>query len=306
MSIHNENYREYLLRYLEGELSTVEKQDAERYMLTHEEAAAEWGMLKKTRMLADSTIVFPNKALLMRKEEDEEAAAAPVLQMHNNWKIAGRAAAAIILFGVGLGVYTYQNQKNPRVTASTGIEKPKPGGNIKTNISPSGVKSENLSADKDAYTPAPAAVKIKKGGERIKNEPKPETERFVLIQNKPEKRDSGNLEDYNHGGCLFAAEVERSNARTIDLGINTTDNSLAQTLPIDAKWNPVHKKAGKNKTSSSGILFAMGGDGLMKVVDGLKSIVNIKKKTIDNKTYYALVVDAGNLHIDKTLISTDH
>ncbi len=94
--------QESLLLYADSELSAADTKKVEALLATDKRAKSEWDLLRRTKLEADTTIVFEDKGLLYRKEEGR------VIGM--KW---WRAAAAAILLGIGLwaGITVYRNSQ---------------------------------------------------------------------------------------------------------------------------------------------------------------------------------------------------
>lgn len=110
--IHSGNQTEWLLLYLDEELSSSDKNRVAQYILNEPAAAEEWALLQKTR-LAGESFVFEYKASLYRKEEDEKRRAIPLYFF--------RIAAAIMLALVGLGLFYILNDQDHGMIGKEGL-----------------------------------------------------------------------------------------------------------------------------------------------------------------------------------------
>jgi len=108
------NYEEYLLLYTDNELNPEQKAAVEQFAAENLAVQKELDLLRFTRLQPES-IEFPDKASLYRSEE--KVRALPV-----RW---WRAAAAILILGLGLTTLWYTNNKP--ATDSVAIEKTKDG-----------------------------------------------------------------------------------------------------------------------------------------------------------------------------------
>ncbi len=93
--IHSGNQTEWLLLYLDGELSSAEKALVEDHLREEPKAREEWANLQKTKLVSEP-ILFENKEILYRKEEKQRRVI-PVFFF--------RIAAAVILAAIGLTVF---------------------------------------------------------------------------------------------------------------------------------------------------------------------------------------------------------
>src|SRR2546423_804630 len=66
MRINLQNYEEYFVRYLDGELPSQEAGEVEFFLQQHPELNAELNAFKSTMLLSDEEILFPNKELLKK------------------------------------------------------------------------------------------------------------------------------------------------------------------------------------------------------------------------------------------------
>lgn len=89
------NYTEYFLLYVDGELTPAEQQQTELFVLQHPQLQAEFLLFQQTR-LPQEQIAFPDKSLLYRKEQKEK----PVVFMM--WR---RIAVAAVLTGIAFSVW---------------------------------------------------------------------------------------------------------------------------------------------------------------------------------------------------------
>jgi hypothetical protein len=101
MEINRNNYRNWLLKYMEDELSKNDKLKVEGFTILHEEAAEELRKLEQTRLQPDKDIVFPKKQLLMKRDETEIAeetpAPFPIRKMSRIWMSAAAIAAMLLI-----------------------------------------------------------------------------------------------------------------------------------------------------------------------------------------------------------------
>ena len=89
------NYTEYFLLYVDGELTPDEQQQTELFVLQHPQLQAEFLLFQQTR-LPQEQIAFPDKSILYRKESEEK----PVVFMM--WR---RIAVAAVLTGLAFSVW---------------------------------------------------------------------------------------------------------------------------------------------------------------------------------------------------------
>lgn len=69
MNIHLNNYEEFLVDYLHGELHGALKSEMEQFMADNPNVYEEYELLQDTILLSDKSIVFENKNSLLKKEK---------------------------------------------------------------------------------------------------------------------------------------------------------------------------------------------------------------------------------------------
>lgn len=142
------NYQEYFLLYIDGELNAVQKEETELFVLQHPLLQNEFTLLKQTVLPAD-TIVFNDKASLLRRETK-------VLRF--TWM---RIAAAAVLLLAAVSVWqiankTVVNNDQPVVQNDGEIKTPPPVAAEKENQVK---KDENKSIQDDVAVNQPEQKK---------------------------------------------------------------------------------------------------------------------------------------------------
>lgn len=94
------NYEEWLVLYMDNELTTEQKKSVDQFLITHPSLKEEFALLQRTQLQPEK-IIFADKASLYRKEEEKPA---PVRW----WRLA---AAAIIILGIGITTIILVNKK---------------------------------------------------------------------------------------------------------------------------------------------------------------------------------------------------
>lgn len=114
--INVSNYEEWLLLYVDDELSQKERNDVEKFIAAHPEAKKELKVLIKTKSVPEESIVFPDKESLYRRAEKVR-----VISIRY-WRAA---AAAILILGIGITAFFSLNNKKGSVSgpvASHGVK----------------------------------------------------------------------------------------------------------------------------------------------------------------------------------------
>ncbi len=103
--VTEENYEEYFVLYGDDELNREQKEFVEQFVYRHPQFQADFELIQKARVVADTSIVYPDKSELFRYEKKGGA----VIKMQ--WMRAV-AAAVIFLFMGGMGwMFVQQEEK---------------------------------------------------------------------------------------------------------------------------------------------------------------------------------------------------
>ena len=95
--INETNYEEYFVFYGDDELNNEQKDSVEQFVYRNPQYQAEFELIQKVKMHADSHIVFPDKASLYRTEKEDEKVF--VLRW---WRIAAAAIEYVFVKASGL------------------------------------------------------------------------------------------------------------------------------------------------------------------------------------------------------------
>ncbi len=142
------NYKEWLLLYLDNELTTAQKTTIEEFISSHPFVKEELALLQRARLQPEK-IIFSGKASLYRREEKVKRL--PVRW----WRVA---AAAVLLLGLGITTAVVMNNRSDNETGK--IVKRTPGEKLPPVISPvvNNKKDSTVSVDNinQSYTPDPS------------------------------------------------------------------------------------------------------------------------------------------------------
>lgn len=100
--IRETNYNEWLLLYIDNELTAAQKMSAEELLANHPAIHTELELLQKTKLQPEQTIIFRNKESLYRREEK-------VRVISLQWRRI--AVAAVLLIALGTTVFIALNKK---------------------------------------------------------------------------------------------------------------------------------------------------------------------------------------------------
>lgn len=101
-----ENYEEYIVLQMDGELDAAGQEQLEAFMQLHPELREELSMYENTRLIPDTTVVFEHKESLLRNE--------PGGRVINfiGWFRYGAAAGLILLIALGVMKWTGDDTSN--------------------------------------------------------------------------------------------------------------------------------------------------------------------------------------------------
>src|SRR5690242_942664 len=95
MTINLNNYEEYLLNYVDGELPAAEVRELLQFLQDHPELQEELKLLQATKLEPEAELVFGDKQPLYRQEEG-----AKVIPLHRGWWLSAAAAVILALIGI--------------------------------------------------------------------------------------------------------------------------------------------------------------------------------------------------------------
>ncbi len=114
VSINTTNYEEWLLLYIDNELSAEQKTAVEQFAAAHPVVKTGLDILQKTKLQAEEEIVFPNKEILYRKEDKVRIIAI------RWWKIA---VAAVFLIAISTTAFIVINNNTKEFISDKSPEK---------------------------------------------------------------------------------------------------------------------------------------------------------------------------------------
>jgi len=100
--INDSNFEEWLLLYIDDELTGQQKIAVEEFLVNHPSAKTELGLLQKTKLHSEPAVIFPNKETLYRREEKVSVIGFP-------WRKI--AVAASLLLAISTTAYLVFNDK---------------------------------------------------------------------------------------------------------------------------------------------------------------------------------------------------
>lgn len=196
--------QENLLLYADDELAAADKKTVEALLATDKSAAAEWNILRQTKLEPETSVVFADKRSLYRTE------GARVIGM-KWWRVA--AAAILLGFGLWTGMTVYKNSL--KTTTGTNAEIANRNGGASSEIKNN--TTENTAGVKPAAedTREPEQVATVETPKRAKDQQQ------QLVEN-PDRINGKNTKQGNNG-------QENNQANTIAAG--NKNEKLSNNLP---------------------------------------------------------------------------
>jgi hypothetical protein len=111
--INLNNYEQWLIMYVDDELSAEEKLTVERFALAHEHVQQELDLFQQTKLQTEE-IVFPDKEILYRREKTVRVIS---IQW---WRVA---VAAVLVIAAGITLYSIFNKNGNKGITPDGIAK---------------------------------------------------------------------------------------------------------------------------------------------------------------------------------------
>jgi hypothetical protein len=113
--INNSNFEEWLVLYIDNELTGQQKISVEEFLVNHPTAKTELGILQKTKLHSEEAVVFPNKETLYRREEK-----VPVIAF--SWR--KMAVAASLLLAISTAAFlVFRNNNEGKIISESSIGK---------------------------------------------------------------------------------------------------------------------------------------------------------------------------------------
>jgi hypothetical protein len=162
--IRETNYNEWLLLYIDNELTAAQKMAAEELVANHPAIRTELELLQKTKLQPEQTIIFRNKESLYRREEK-------VRVISLQWRRI--AVAAVLLIALGTSVFIALNKKDNSGTELANVKKNNEQPVLKsTDENSSDQQKQESIKSENQLAPENSNNEIKNGDEQlaVKNE----------------------------------------------------------------------------------------------------------------------------------------
>ena len=214
--ISETNFEEWLLLYIDNELTPKEKIAVEEFVTQNSSAENALKQLQKTKLHPEHAVVFPNKEILYRREKRTPLVAIRV------WRIA---VAAALLLGISTAAFFVLNDNNKTNEGQIASEK-MPGANSTKNDSSdkrpgeTGTTGSEITKNDEAsgkeVAPSINVVADNQknaGAENEKNKQhytvSPKQEEKLIAQNNVTSQQTSNLPDTKHNPNANNATEEK-------------------------------------------------------------------------------------------------
>jgi len=243
--INLNNYEQWLIMYVDDELSAGEKLAVERFALTHGHVQQELGLFQQAKLQPEE-LVFPNKEILYRKEKTVRVIS---IQW---WRVA---VAAVLIISAGITVYSVLINKNntagtvKEITKTTIAKKETPPVNSvvpdkqQPNVIPDQQQEQQLSASEPAR---------KQSNEKGKIQEQSRQENQQLVDNSSEKVTEG-----TEGHQPTAIEINRTTEQPkMSEAVALDDKMHKENINTDPVTKAGVETPDKSSTSDDAVQYA--------------------------------------------------
>jgi anti-sigma factor RsiW len=263
--ISETNFEEWLLLYIDNELTPKEKIAVEEFVTQNSSAENALKQLQKTKLHPEHAVVFPNKEILYRREKRT-----PLVTIRVWRRIA---VAAALLLAISTAAFFVLNDNNKTNEGQIASEK-MPGANSTKNDSSDKrpgetgtTGSEITKTDEASGKEVAPSVNVvadnqkNAGAENEKNKQhytvSPKQEEKLIAQNNVTSQQTSNLPDTKHNPNANNATEEKPIA---DLTKEEALTSINDNKPNEGVTPDIASSLNDGKTAESGPDYALGSD----------------------------------------------
>jgi len=244
--INLNNYEQWLIMYVDDELSAEEKRAVETFALTHEHIQQELELFQQAKLQAEE-IVFPDKDILYRREKTVRVIS---IQW---WRVA---VAAVLIISAGVTLYSvFYKQNNKGIT---------PDGIAKKEQAPAPVNT--TSPNKDDQTAS--VLKEDKEQKTVTNTVDKGSDNERKEQKQQEQENGHQLAYNSTESSIESVDETGRKPTTVEINERTTEQpKMTDAVAIDEKMhkgnintdpvtNPGIETPDKSSTSDDAIQYA--------------------------------------------------
>ena len=232
--IHSGNQTEWLMLYLDGELSPAEKNMVEAYTREDASVQQELDQLQKLKLLPEQ-VSFSNKEILYRKEEKQRRVV-PIFFY--------RIAAALLFAAIGLGIFFIFNGRGTDSSVKPGL--------AETKINKKPIADPVVTNDREiaAIPEERPAEELREEKQNEKNGTHPLNKGNGLVIKKKEDRPALVGKD----AIALEKETEKKPTNNLPLPVNNPrikldEKALAYTKPAEEIIDPLINKKNSDVTN---------------------------------------------------------
>lgn len=131
MKIDRNNYEDFLIQKLEGQLSNEQNAELDLFLHNNSDIQSEWEAFELTRLIPDERLVYEHKELLKKNES------VGIIPFYRTLMYATSIAASLLLvFFVSQKYFFKQTQKNPSLVAVNNSIKNNKTENVDSEVKP--------------------------------------------------------------------------------------------------------------------------------------------------------------------------
>ena len=236
--INESNFEEWLLLYIDNELTAQERIDVEKFVAAYPAADTVFHQLQKTKLQPELSVTFPNKAILYRREK--RAAVVAI-----RWrKIAVAASLLLAISTAAFFVFTNKNGNSGRIIseqpADSNSTKNGATDNSSTDVAVADTeKSESSEAIAKEVDPGTRSANteqkniVSENKENIQHPlPSEKQEEKLIAQNKPTTQPTNNLASPVHNPNITRI-AEDNPIAMVDLPKKEALTSNSDIKPIE-------------------------------------------------------------------------
>lgn len=157
-SVHTGNYEEYFVRWIENDLSPAEIAEVNAFLQHHPDYNSKLNTYKSTILIADQSVVFPDKQRLKKK------ASGTVIPMFTRYVLTGAVAAGLVLLLLVKGVPWWTGNSDLPLATNESEQPALPSGNPESDgksNQPVKIEDQYTSTEQSAIASANTPLKPK-------------------------------------------------------------------------------------------------------------------------------------------------
>ena len=237
--INDSNFQEWLLLYIDDELTGQQKMAVEEFLVNHPPAKKEFELLQKTKLHSEQPVIFPNKESLYRREKR-----VPVITFRR-WQIAVAASLLLAISTAAFVVFNGKDSNKEKFISEKSVDTNSTKGNAADNQANNTTLAEPVNPEnKEAITKGDelmsnslAAEQKKLVSENEKNDqrslPPAKQDANLIVENKPTTQPTNNLTSPAHNPNVDK-DSEQNQIAMVDIPVKEALTITSENKPIPA------------------------------------------------------------------------